>query len=205
MVLFFGTFRKTDGSTLRRIRILPKSSSGGAFAVKKTLLPPDVAELKVGQMANAIICLEFASASNREGDMVARFDVKASTGGGIPMELKPSLGDLLTPQKAMSVSDFDASMNRLQGFQRVTSTFQSSHLESVPQTIVKSAALTLIGKKLVWEGNSLRLLGGLPASNDLVWVRLDCDPNNGSGTIMVCCDNALAVNSILAILKHALS
>lgn len=172
--------------------------------MKKALFPPDVAELKCGQVANATLCLEFASASNREGDMVARFDIKSSTGGGIPIEIKPSLGDLLMPQKAPSAAEFDTSMNRMQGFQRVTSKFQSSNLDSVPKAILKSAALTAVGKA-AWQDNKLRFIGGLPATSDLVLVKVDCDRTSGSGMITVCCDHALAVNNMMAILKHALS
>lgn len=209
--LQFGN-KKTDGNALRRIRILPKSGgSSGAFALKKALIPPgDIAELKCGQVVNLIIGLEFASVSNREGDLVARFDIKTSTGGGIPIELRPTLGDLLVcPNLPPSVTEFDAAMNRLQGFQRVTATFQSSspsHLDTIPNAILKSAALTPVGKTK-WQNNQLRFIGGLPGSNELVWVRLDWDPtkNNNSGTIAVCCDNAMAVNSIMAIVKHALS
>jgi len=202
--LHFFLDRKTDSNSLRRIRILPKSSSGGGIQVKKALCPPDIAELKPSQVANATLCLEFASASNREGDMVARFDIKTSTGSGIPIEIKPSLGDLLMAQKAPSVAEFDAAMNRMQGFQRVTSSFQSSNLDAVPQIIIKSAALTPVGK-LAWQEKKLRFIGGLPASHDQVFVRVDCDRTSGSGMITVCCDHALAVNSMLAILKHAVS
>lgn len=203
--------RKTDGNAVRRIRMFPKSGgSSGAFALKKALLPPtEIAELKCGQVANVTIGLEFASASNREGDLVARFDIKTSTGGGMPIELKPTLGDLLiSPQLPPSVSEFDTAMNRLQGFQRVTATFLSSssnHLDAIPKIILKSAALTPVGKAQ-WQNHQLRFIGGLPGSNELVWVRLDSDVSNqNSGTIIVCCDNAMAVNSIMAILRHAIS
>ena len=198
--------RKTDGNAIRRIRILPKAGgSSGAFALKKALIPPaDIAELKCGQVANVVIGLEFASASNREGDLVAKFDIKTSTGGGIPIELKPTLGDLLvSPQLPPSVNEFDAAMNRLQGFQRVTATFHSSNLEAIPKIILQNAAVIPVGKSK-WQNNQLRFLGGLPGSNELVWVKLEGDPTTNKGTLVVCCENAMAVNSIMAILRHAL-
>ena len=173
--------------------------------MKKAVCPPEIAELKSGQMANATLCLQFATASNREGDLVGRFDIKTSTGGGIPIEIKPSVGELLTtPPTTPSVAEFDASMNRMQGFQRVTSKFQSSSVDGVPHILLKSAALSPVGKA-GWQDNKLRLIGGLPASSDIVFVRVECDRNSGAGTITVCCDHAMAVNSVLAILKHALS
>jgi len=201
--------RKTDSNSIRRIRILPRASPSGAIALKKTLCPPDIPELKAGQVVNVTLCLEFASASNREGDLVGKFDVKTAIGGGIPIEFKPSIGDLLRSQEAPNTAEFDSSFNRLQGFQRVTTTFQSSNLDSIPHRILKSAALTPIGGDGntvgAWYNNQLRLVGGLPASNESVWVRLDCNRTNGSGTMTVCSNDAMAVNSVMSVLKHALS
>ena len=171
--------------------------------MKKVLCPREIPELKKGQVANATVCVLFASASNREGDMVARVDIKTSI-GGTPVDLKPSLGDLLLPPKSQTESEFDASMQKMQGFQRVTTKFQTNDLMAVPMRIMKSAALSSVGK-MSWVDNKLRFIGGLPASNDTVWVRLECDPNNGSGTITVCCDHAVAANTVTNLLKHAVS
>ena len=171
--------------------------------MKKVLCPTEIAELKKGQVANATIFVLFASASNREGDMVARLDIKTSI-GGTPVDLKPSLGDLLLPPKSQTVTEFDASMQKMQGFQRVTTKFRTTELMAVPMRIMKSAALSPVGK-LSWVDNKLRFMGGLPASSDTVCVRLECDPKSGSGTITVCCDHAVAVNNITNLLKHAVS
>lgn len=204
MILTRFLVRKSDSNSLRRIKMLPRSSSAGAFAVKKLLCPPEIPELKKGQVSNVTLGIVFASMSNREGDMVARFDIKSSVGGGSPVELKPSLGDLLLPQNVTSVADFDSKMSRMQGFQRVTSKFQTSNLVSVPMKVMKGAALTPVGD-LNWSDNKLRLVGGLPSSNDIVYVLFECAPNSGGGTITVCCDHAVAVNNIMNLLKHAVS
>ena len=195
---------KTDSNSIRRIRLLPKANPGGAIALKKALCPPDVAELKPGQVANTTLCLEFASASNREGDLVGKFDVKTATGGGIPIEIKPSIGDLLRHMDPPSLPEFDASFNRLQGFQRVATTFQSSSLDALPRRLLKSAALTPLGDPS-WHNNQLRLIGGLPGSSDCVLVRLECNRSSGSGTMTVCCGDAMAVNSVMSVLKHSIS
>lgn len=193
--------RKTDSGSLRRIRILPRSGPSGAVGVKRAAWPPEIPELKKGQVANATLCIEFASASNREGDMVARVDIKSSTGGGVPVEIKPSLGQLLKPYKSKT-AEFDRTMERMQGFGRVTSSFQTSDMESIPKSVLKHAALTPVGK-LAWKDKKLRLIGGLPASNDLVLVLVQCE--NGSGSITVCCDHAVAVNSIMNVIKRAVA
>lgn len=225
-VVRYSYFRKTDTNSIRRIRILPKAHPGGTIALKKAMCPPDIAELKPGQIANAVLCLEFASASNREGDLVGKFDVKTSTGGGIPLDIKPTIGDLLQQEAPTSssnmmssqVSDFDTAFQRLQGFQRVSTQFQSTSLataSSVCQQVLKSAALVVVGGGDQPNTTTpFRFLGALPAgSHDLVYVRIDLEnTTNGGGsssimkgTVTVCSGDAMAVNSILSILKHALA
>lgn len=191
--------RKPDSGSLRRIRILQRSGPSGAVAVKRAVWPPEISELKKGQVANATLCIEFASTSNREGDMVARVDIKSST-GGVPVEFNPTLGDLLKSRK-LKEAEFDSSQARMQGFARVTSSFQTSDMDSIPKSVLKHAALTPVGK-LAWKDKKLRLVGGLPAGDDLVLVLIQCD--GGSGSITVCCDHAVAVNSILNVVKRAL-
>jgi hypothetical protein len=228
--------RKPDAASLRRIRILSRSGGGGgSIALKKALLPLEILELKQGQVSNATLCLEFAAPSNRDGDLVARLDIKTSL-SGVPVELKPSLGELLLPppsQVSMSADLFDATMGRMHGFQRVSTNFSitkrggHSAVSSLPKTVLKHAALTPVGGTtvLTWKNNAdakdkdtakakastkdnenhkLRLMGGLPASTDLVFVWIECN-DEGVGSITVCCDHAMAVNSILNLIKHAVS
>jgi hypothetical protein len=244
LLLWSKPHRKPDAASLRRIRILPRSGGGGgSIAVKKALLPLEILELKQGQVSNAIVCLEFAAPSNRDGDLVARLDIKTSL-SGVSVELKPSLGELLQTSSAlqnkMSADLFDATMGRLQGFQRVSSNFSTnkrggrSAVSSLPKTVLKHAALIPVGGTtfLTWKTNAdakdtdtdtakananakdnakdnenhhkLRLMGGLPASTDLVFVWIECN-DKGVGSITVCCDHAMAVNSILNLIKHAVS
>jgi len=127
---------------------------------------------------------------------VARLDVKSSVGAGVPIELKPSLGELLLPHY-MSATDYDAQMKRLQGFGRVQSSFTVPNDPSMlTRTIRKHTALTLIS-----EGEPLRFVGKLPASDDLVFVLLDLQ----TGTMTVCCDHTMAVNSIQSQVKQAVT
>lgn len=148
----------------------------------------------------------FKSSSNRDGEVSARFDIKSSSGGGVPVDLRPSIGELLLPQVGTSLTDFDARLDRMQGFQRVVSKFQTTDMAKVPELVLKYVNLTPVGK-LRWQGNKLRLIGLLPASSDLVLVRLESDLSSSvlEGTIIVCCDHAVAVNSIMNLMKSALS
>jgi len=55
--------------------------------------------------------------------------------------------------------------------------------------------------------NKIRMVGTLPASSDPVYVQVDCPPNastQATALLTVCCDHALAVNSIVNQAKRAL-
>ena len=160
-------------------------------------------------MSTATLCIEFASASNRDGDLVARLEIKSATGGGTPVQIKPSLSELVRPCKQQhKKEEFDAIMAQMQGFQRVESTFTTPLYASVPQWIVKQSALSPVGKQASsssWKEGKLRLVGCLPASDELVYVLIECDKASGAGKIIVCCDHAVAVNSIMNDLKRAVS
>jgi hypothetical protein len=154
-------------------------------------------------MSTATLCIDFVSASNRDGDLVARLEIKSATGGGTPVQIKPSLSELVRPCKRKK-EEFDATMAQMQGFQRVEGTFTTPSYASLPQWIVKQSALSPVGKAS-WKEGKLRLVGGLPASHELVYVLIECDKASGAGKIIVCCDHAVAVNSILNDLKRAVS
>lgn len=150
-------------------------------------------------MINGLLVLEFASVSNREGDLVGRLEVKQGSAGSVPVEIKPMLGELLrSPLKPIPVDEFDSTMQRMQGFQRVQTSFTTSmDMVSILSSILKQASLAVVDK----SNHQIRSLGILPASNDPVLVLVEC--TNGTGTIIVCCDHAVAVNSILGLLKRA--
>lgn len=198
--------RKTDPGSLRRIKILPRSSTKGGVAIKKTFFPPEIPELKKGQMSTAQVCVQFTSASNREGDLAIRFDIKSSMGGGVPVEMKPRVGELLRP-RSMSVDDFNSTFGKMHGFQRVSASFAIApgSIESLPKSIWQETALKPVGSPGWTADGKLRLLGCLPASDDLVLALIECDQTSGSGTITTCCDHAVAGNSILNNLKQAVT
>jgi len=55
-----------------------------------------------------------------------------------------------------------------------------------------------------WSGKG-RFMGMLPVSEYNVYALIECDSVTGHGDITVCCDNALASNSISNLLKQVLS
>jgi hypothetical protein len=156
-------------------------------------------ELKANEVISALLVLEFASVSNREGDLVGRLEVKQGSSGSVPFEIKPMIGELLrSPLKPTHVDEFDSTMHRMQGFQRVQSSFTTSlDMASILSLVLKQASFTVVDK----SDHQIKLLGLLPASNDPVFVLVECA--NSSGRITVCCDHAVAVNSILGQLKRA--
>ena len=193
------TKRKPGSSSIRRIKILPRAGHSGPFATKKILCPTEILELKANQVANELLILEFSSMSNREGDLVGRLEVKQGSAGSVPIEIRPMLGELLRrPPTAPTLQEFDNAMHRMQGFQRVQSSLSTSLSgPSILSLILKQATFSVVDE----TDHQIRLLSLLPASNDPVFVLVES--SNGSGKITVCCDHAVAVNSILGLLKRA--
>jgi len=188
-------FRNTKPSPIRKIKVLPRSGSGGA---KKTLCPPEIMELKGNQSTTAILIFQYTSMSNREGDMVGRIEIKQGYGGSVPIEVKPALGELLLPpKKAVTPADFDKALSRMQGFNRVESSYTSSRpITEIAELLKKHSSLKQVGNT---ADNKLRMMGLLPANDDSVLVKMD------SGKITVCCDNVVSINSILSLVKRAVS
>ena len=185
--------------------MLPRSASTGAYATKKTLCPPEIMELKANESISAALIFEFASMSNREGDLVGRIEVKQGFGGSVPIEFKPSVGELLLPpSRILSIQEFDLAMSRMQGFQRIESPYTTSlPITSVSTSVVKNSSLKTIGNGTFSSDKKLRLMGLLPANKEPVLVKIEA--NQGGGKITVCCDHVVAINSILSLVKRSVT
>jgi hypothetical protein len=168
--------------------------------------------LKNSQVCDAIVVIEFASLSDREGDMSGRLEVKTGSSGGVPVEIKLPLGELLRPPpKSMGVQDFDNTMKRMHGFQRVETSFSTKlDLQGISLSIRKATALIPVGEKDTGEitstTTSLRFIGMRPVSNEAVLALIDGPKAvGGIGKIVVCSDHAVAINSIQSLLKRTLN
>ena len=141
-------------------------------------------------------------ASHLFGTRLTHGGSKTSSSTKHPSKQQPILTN--SKQHKIKTAEFDSTLQTMQGFQRVVSNFHTDNFLRLPASLVKVVALTPVGK-LAWKDNKLRLVGGLPVSTDLVLVLIQCDSSSGAGTITVCCDNAVAVNSIMNTLKRAIA
>ena len=74
------------------------------------------------------------------------------------------------------------------------------------QKLLDKVALSFVGPSATWDGDKLRLAGILPDSLDLVYVLVICAADAaGHGKFLACCDHALVVNSIMNLLKRAIT
>jgi len=200
--------RRTDGRGIRRIRLMQrKVATNGTIPTTRTAIPQEIDILNSSQISYAMVGLEFAQVSDKDGATLARFDVKCDRSSN-SIDIRPPLAELLVGSK-MKSSDFDEAMQKLHGIhQRAVSKFDSSSIEGevsefyddLPVKILKASNLTMVGKKK-WSNGVCRFVGCLPASNKEVLVRIQCDKKTGSGEVTICCDNAMALSSLLAFLK----
>lgn len=190
------------------MRIIQRSGTHGSIGTRNVVIPQEIMALKKGEMTTAILGLSFQSASDRDGALQARFDFKSDR-GNTPVDIRPSLGDMLQPCR-MNQAEFDSKVESLQGFSRVTSTFQlpdpvSQSFGALPVSVMKHAALTPVDRKLAWKDGKLCLVGTLPSSTDKIYVLVECDKNSGAGSLTVCCEHPLACNSLKDVLKSAVT
>ena len=190
---------KDDNTLIRRIRILQKSSSASAstIAPRKVVVPPEIEQLGPGQKSDCVVGIEFASASDRDGSLQAKFDIKFGS-GATPVDIRPTLGDVLLPCK-IKQSDFDQEISRLQGFQRVETNISASW-DGLAQSIMDAAALSKVKSD---DSNHLRFVATLPASSDTIFISLR--QGSTAHKMVICSDNALAANSLVNVLKRFLS
>lgn len=167
---------------------------------RKVVPPQEIDVLHVGQRSDCMLGIEFASPSDRDGSLLAKFDIKFGSSGS-PVEIKPAIADVLLPCQR-SLEEFDEQVKRLQGFQRVDTNLaiDSSKLDQLPAVMMLCAALTPVGQKLGFQGDKLRLAGTLPASSNPVYVLVSTLA--GKCKLSVCSDDAMAANSVMSVLKR---
>lgn len=200
---------RSDTGTLRHVRIIQRGgTSGGMISPSKVITPSEFPALKKGMASNVFVGIVFASASDRDGVAVAKFEVKSDR-GTTSIEVRPTLGELLRDDATKSTSQpaFDAAVSRLHGIQRISSTFAlkaTTRNEIISSTIMQHLNLKQIGK---WTTATARgsFVGVLPASRQEVYVVVKCDSVTGYGDVTVCSNDAMAANSIMNLLKQALS
>ncbi len=112
---------------MRHVRLIHRRGTGnGIIAPSRVNSPPEIPILKQGQITTVYIGLTFASATDRDGVALAKFDIKSDRGSN-PVEIRPSLGELLDSPNSMSQSEFDKACSELQGIhQRITSSVSVS-------------------------------------------------------------------------------
>lgn len=198
---------RPDAGTLRHVRIVHRGgTSRGIVSPSRAVTPPEIPALKQNMASIVFIGLTFASASDRDGVTVAKFDVKSDK-GSTSIEVRPTLGELLNEEatKPMSQPDFDAAISGLQGIQRISSTFTLSpmngeNFKNLPSNILQYLNLKQIG---TWSGK-VSFVGTLPSSGQEVYVIVKCDSVTGYGDMIVCSNDAMAANSITNLLKQCL-
>lgn len=107
------------------------------------ITPPEILALKKGKVSTVSLGITFASATDRDGLSVAKFDIKSDK-GSTPIEIRPTLGEFLDATKTKSISqvDFDKAVDEMHGIhQRTTSTFSLSPVDTAAYKNIPSIVL----------------------------------------------------------------
>jgi AP-3 complex subunit beta len=202
----FENDRKAGGAPFRRLKLQQRSSvpasgssssSSSVIGPRKVVAPPEIPQLAPGQQVDCVLGIEFSGISDRDGSLLARVDVHFGT-GSVPVEIRPTLGDLLqppTPSVPATADSFDASVRNLQGFQRIESRFEvpaavvvaaaaGAPLEAAGELVARSVAGRVALTRVAGRGSAdvassgkgadlkLRFVGCLPSAGDPVYVLL---------------------------------
>jgi hypothetical protein len=125
-----------------------KVTTSGAIPTTRIMIPQEIDMLKSSQVSYAMVGVEFAQVSEKDGSMLARFDIKCDR-SSTSVDIRPPLAELLIG-KQMNMSDFNQSMQALHGIhQRAVSKFNlssskgsvSSIYDELPSKIMKSSNL----------------------------------------------------------------
>ncbi len=105
-----------------------KVTTNGVIPTTRTAIPQEIDMLNTSQISYAMVGLEFAQVSDKDGAILARFDVKCDR-SSTSIDIRPPLAELLI-RSAITISDFDDAMQKLHGIhQRAVSKFDSSSIE----------------------------------------------------------------------------
>ena len=129
---------------MRHVRIIHRPGvSSGLIAPSRVITPPEILALKKSKVSTVSLGITFASATDRDGLSVAKFDVKSDK-GSTPIEIRPTLGEFLDATKTKSISqvDFDKAVDEMHGIhQRTTSTFSLSPVDTAAYKNIPSIIL----------------------------------------------------------------
>lgn len=142
LIPFHAYCRRTDAGTLRHVRIIHRQgSSSGVIAPSRVIAPPEILALKKAQVSTVSLGIAFASATDKDGMSVAKFDVKTDR-GTTPIEIRPSLGEFLANTESIDEATFDKYVEDMHSIhQRATSTFSMSPLNGAAHQDIPTIVL----------------------------------------------------------------
>ena len=203
--------KRNDGRAIRRINLMQKKfSKSGVIPTTRISVPQEISSLDSSKVSFTTVGLEFAQASDKDGAILAKFDVKCDR-GTTSIDICPPLAETLQEFK-MSRSDFDAASSKLHGIhQQAKASFNlpsgsggnvKSYYKRIPKRVLKSSNLSLVES---WTDSHCKFVGRLPSSGNYVLLDIECDASSGGGNINLCCDSAMALNPLLAFFKNAIT
>ena len=193
---------RQDGGSIRHVRLVHR---GGSTA--RVVIPPEIPVMKKGTTCRLFVGIAFESISDRDGGVVAKFDVKSDR-GSTSIEIRPTIGEILNYDATnnMAQPDFDLACSKLHGLQKISTSLSlpcanEKVFHQIPHRILENLNMKQIG---AWNGKG-SFVGVLPSSGQDVYVTVTCDQNSGLGDIIVCSSDAVAANGVASLVKKSLS
>lgn len=193
---------RQDGGSIRHVRLVHR---GGSTA--KVVTPPEIPVMKKGTTSRLFVGIAFESISDRDGGVVAKFDVKSDR-GSTSIEIRPTIGEILNYDATdnMTQLEFDQACSKFHGLQRISTSLSlpcanENDFHTISHRILENLNMKQIG---ACNGRG-SFVGVLPSSGQDVYVTVKCDRNSGLGDIIVCSSDAVAANGVASLVKKSLS
>lgn len=193
--------KRNDHCAVRRIRLMPKNvSKSNVIPTTRTYLPMEISTLENSKLSYAIVGIEFAQASDKDGAMMAKFDIKCDR-GTTPIDICPPLAEMIRPVH-LSRQEFDTAIEKLQGIHQQTMASFHAPLGNILVNIQEASGMMEVEGS---EEHNYKLAGALPFSGNLVLLHVKWDSISKSGEIHIYCDNAMALSPLITYFMRAIN
>ncbi|GMI37176.1 hypothetical protein TrRE_jg6179 [Triparma retinervis] len=196
------TNARTDGGVIRRIRVLCRAG------LKKSVVPQEVASLKPGEQAVALLGMDFGMGMSKDGGV--KIDCKSDR-GSYSVDFKVPMEEKLIPLP-MSGEAFAKTLGQLGGFHKNSLVIEvggggGGGMKKCPEVIMDLCALGLVdGEAEVGEDGSWRGAAtvGVTGSDKVLVVVKGKVGGGGNIYLDVHADNTMVGTAMLGVLKKGI-
>ncbi len=151
---------RSDGRPIRRIHLMKKKvTNSGVVPTTRIIVPQEISTLEASKVSHAIVGLEFAHASDKEGATYAKFDVKCDR-GTTTVDICPPLAELIQPME-MTKEQFDTKSNGMHGIHQRSKAAISLSTDGIKKRLKRLPSKIQKVSAMVSDTNGIRYIDSI--------------------------------------------